>query len=582
MRRFLPALVMLLACSASEEGRESESSDVADLDSAGDVAVDAGESSDVNNDVAVDATPDVEPDPEPVVVADKTIHRLNRAEYDNTVRDLFGTSLRPSADFPDDDVAHGFDNIADVLTLSPVHIELYATAARRVIADALRPESPSRDELLVCLPSNDAPAPEIEGCLTETMAEFLPRAWRRPVSEEELARLTAFGARVLDDRDTFEVAVAMMMEAALASPNFVFRVEHHASLAPDQVAAGEVPWLDDFALASRLSYFLWSSMPDAELFELAGAGELQNAEEIERQVRRMLEDSRAEALVENFAGQWLYLRNIDRAAPDVWSYPEFTDELRASMRQEMELFFATFISEDRSMLELLTADDSFVDPVLAAHYGLDDFAGDGFERVYFSGVPRGGLLGQSGILMALSYPTRTSPVRRGKFILGQLLCQEPPPPPAGVEGLPETEDVEGLSLRERMERHRDDPTCASCHATMDPLGFGLENYDGVGRWRDFYGEDPVDAMGLLPDGREFDGGQEMATLIAADPAFPRCVSQTLFVYANGRGIELADRHAVAQISAEFEESDYRFADLAVSIATSVPFRARPNTPQEAE
>lgn len=577
MRRLLPVLTLLVACSASEKNAatappDSGGADVAEV--APDVpSADTGGQSDVLDDVAA---------PEPVVVADKTIHRLNRAEYDNTVRDLLGTSLRPSADFPDDDVSHGFDNIASVLTLSPVHIELYATAARRVIADALRPESGSRSALLGCEPSSAADPQEIDACLEEVIGSFLPRAWRRPVTEEEIARLHSFGVQVVEDGDTFEVAVSLMMEAALASPNFVFRVEHHAGLSPDEIAAGAVPWLDDYALASRLSYFLWSSMPDDELFAAAADGRLQDGEEIERQVRRMLADPRSEALVENFAGQWLFLRNIDRAAPDVWSYPEFDDELRASMREEMELFFATFISEDRSMLELLTADDSFVDPVLAAHYGLEEFDGEGFERVYFAGVPRGGLLGQAGILMALSYPTRTSPVRRGKFILGQLLCQEPPPPPPGVEGLPETEDIEGLSLRERMELHRTDPTCASCHATMDPLGFGLENYDGVGRWRDSYGEEPVDAVGLLPDGREFDGGLELSALIADDPAFPRCISQTLFTYANGRPIELADREAVLAVGAAFEASDYRFADLAAAIATSVPFRARPNAPVEAE
>ena len=569
MRRLLPVLVLLAGCFTDEPVPEFPEAWNVDTMGAASARGSGRE-------------PELVTPREPVVVADKTIHRLNRAEYDNTVRDLLGTSLRPSADFPDDDVAHGFDNIADVLTLSPVHIELYATAARRVIADALRAESDSRDELMVCEPVGAESLAEVENCLAEVVSEFLPRAWRRPVTDVEIERLVGFGASVIEAGDSFDVAVSLVMEAALASPNFVFRVEQHPELSAEEVAAGDVPWLDDYALASRLSYFLWSSMPDEELFALAAEGRLQDAAEIERQVRRMLEDPKSDALVENFAGQWLYLRNIDRAAPDVWSYPEFNDELRASMREEMELFFATFISEDRSMLELLTADDSFVDPVLAAHYGLDEFDGEGFERVYFSGVPRGGLLGQAGILMALSYPTRTSPVRRGKFILGQLLCQEPPPPPPGVEGLPETEDVEGLSLREQMERHRTDPTCASCHATMDPLGFGLENYDGVGQWRDSYGDEPVDAVGLLPDGRQFDGGQDLAALIADDPAFPRCISQTLFMYANGRPIELADRAAVLSVGESFEESGYRFADLAVAIATSIPFRARPVAPLEAE
>ncbi|MFT6399801.1 MAG: hypothetical protein ACJAYU_004570, partial [Bradymonadia bacterium] len=333
MRRLFPALSLLFACSTPAEQLADQP--VVDSPEVGEFDTGADSSTDIASpDTFADTLDDVE-QAAPVVVADKTIHRLNRAEYDNTVRDLLGTTLRPSADFPDDDVAYGFDNIANVLTLSPVHIELYATAARRILTDSLRPETESRARLLVCVPASGASDTEVVECLAEIIAEFLPRAWRRPVTEEELSRLVAFGARVLDDGDTFEVAASLMMEAALASPHFVFRVEHHASLSAEQLAAGEVPWLDDYALASRLSYFLWGSMPDAELFEMASQGRLQQTAEIERQVRRMLADPRAGALVENFAGQWLFLRNIDRASPDVWSYPEFTAELRASMREEM-------------------------------------------------------------------------------------------------------------------------------------------------------------------------------------------------------------------------------------------------------
>ena len=567
MTRFYLPILLLAAASCSPPDESS-------------VTPDAGAIEEVGSEVGVDVTvADTEADAEPVgpvAVADKTIHRLNRAEYDNTVRDLLGTSLRPSADFPNDDIAHGFDNVADVLTLSPVHVELYAQAARRVVVDVLA-DPEARSELLICEPEPEA---EHSECLERVLAEFLTRAWRRPVQSDELERWLGFAESVIADGDTFETAVALTVEAALVSPNFLFRVEHHPQLPDAEINDGALPLLDGYAIASRLSYFLWSSMPDTPLFEAAADGRLQTPEGIEAEVRRMLQDPRSVALVDNFGGQWLHIRNVETAAPDVWSYPEFDDELRAAMREEMDLFFETFITEDRSMLELLTGDDSFVDPLLAAHYGLDDFAGDAFERVYFSGIPRGGLLGQAGLLTSLSYPTRTSPVRRGKFILGQLLCQEPSPPPPGVEGLPEAEDDEGLSLRERMEQHRNDPTCASCHATMDELGFGLENYDGIGQWRDAYGDDPIDASGLLPDGREFLGGAELGALIAADPAFPRCVTQKLFIYAMGRPITLADRDSILGIEDAFESGEYRFEELAVALATSVSFRVRANVPVE--
>jgi hypothetical protein len=314
-------------------------------------------------------------------------------------------------------------------------------------------------------------------------------------------------------------------------------------------------------------------MPDAELFEAAAAGELQNPAEITRQVRRMLADDRSDALVDGFANQWLYIRDIDNVFPDIWIFPDFDEALREAMIREMELFFESFVHEDRSMLELLTAPDTFVNERLARHYGIEGVRGPEFVRVSLDGLPRSGILSQAGLLTVLSTPLRTSVVRRGKWVLGQLLCAEPPPPPPGVEGLM-ADEIEAATLRERLEIHRAQPACAACHAAMDPIGFGLENYDGIGGWRELDDGLPVDSTGVLPDGREFSGAVELSGILSEDQRFTQCLVDQLYTYALGRGVIETDRPYLRDIARGFIDANRRFEELAIQIATSEPFRNR--------
>ncbi|MCB9763986.1 MAG: DUF1592 domain-containing protein [Alphaproteobacteria bacterium] len=632
-----------------------------------------------------------------------TLHRLNRAEYNNTVRDLLGTDLRPADDFPPDDHGYGYDNIADVLSTSPLHVELYEWAADLLVDEALDiplsepldllweaedeealehstgggydgywnlwsdgsisttvevpvdgtytlsarvwgqqaadegvmvsldvnglsietfevweesddpvtlsvdvalnrgvhqlsvtflndyyvPENgedrnlivdwlaftgpadpevlvnPIREALVTCEPSSSAPL----DCAAEILEPFATRAWRRPVTEAELDGLLDLVSLALDEEDSFDAGLGLGMKAVLMSPHFLYRVE----LDPDPDDPTTHP-LTAWELATRLSYFLWSSMPDAELFAAAADGSLMEDEVLEVQVRRMLADPRAEALVDNLAGQWLYIRAIDDTIPDSWTYPDFDEDLRDAMQVEMEVFFQSFITDDRPITELLTATESWVEPRLAAHYGLE--VPDEGQWMDVSAVGRGGVLTQAGLLTALSHPTRTSPVRRGKWVLGQLLCMEPPPPPAGVEALPEDTGSAG-SMREQLERHRTDPSCNSCHQMMDPIGLGLESYDGIGAWRTHDADGLViDATGELPDGRSFNGAGELSAVIADDEHLAECVAEQISVYALGRGLTGEDEPYQSAITARFREGELRFSELIVAIVLSEPFRAR--------
>jgi hypothetical protein len=717
-RVLLVPLLCLAACgegAGDAPGPGLDAADGDDLASGADVGVDdvdAGGSDAGEPDATPvpDAAEDVLPDgaPDATDVADvataidpgfKLIHRLNRAEYNNTVRDLLATSLRPADDFPADDVSLGYDNIADALHMSPLYLELAVRAAEQLVDEALRipraPRSvrvfeaeetpattgggtaegwnlwsngrlyttielalggtyemraiaapqpagdeaprmaflldgttvatfdvegargayqlfearidiaagaheiavaftndfydagasldrnllvdqfvvdgpidailgvnPAREALLTCTPDAGA----WQACARQILEPFVRRAWRRPATDEELERLGLLVERALAIDTPFDTAIGVALQAVLASPHFLFRVE----VDPDPLAA-EPRALDGWELATRLSYFLWSSGPDDELLDRAADGTLVDDRELERQVARLLADPRSIALVHNFAGQWLYIRNVDSTSPSRDIFPSFDDGLRASMRAEMEHFFESFLREPRSMTELLTADDTFVDARLAAHYGAEGPA-EGFARMTIPG--RGGILRQAGFLTASSYPTRTSPVRRGKFILGQLLCSEPDPPPADAGGLAEDEELAGLSLRERMELHRRDPSCANCHSAMDPLGFGLERYDAIGQLRDSYPDGPIDDSGVLPDGTTFHGAQELAQILADNRAFTDCVARQLFTYALGRAPLDADAPALREIVARFGESGWRLDALVLAIAQSEPFRMR--------
>lgn len=630
-----------------------------------------------------------------------TLHRLNRAEYDNTVRDLLGLDLGLAGQFPPDDFGYGYDNIADVLATSPLLFELWERSAQTVAEAALRETlvapvsihveaedpsnvsttgtangfgwvlwangalsatieapgtgtytfsarmraeqagselaqaalavdsasvgvfdiagetedeaeiveveveleageheiavaflndywdpptqsdrnlyvdwmrlvgpfgplaapNPARQMLLTC-----EPGPEPEGCLAEVLAPTARRAWRRPLADGELDRLVALASIALQDGDSFDAAVALGLRGILTSPHFVFRVEI------DDDPTSEAPHpLSPHELATRLSYFLWSSMPDEALFDAADADELRTAEQITAQVRRMLDDARARALVDNFAGQWLWIRAVGDSFADPVLFPTFDPSLRDAMQEEMERYVARLLAEDRSMLELLVGEDTFVNPRLAEHYGVEPPAD--WAAVEVPG--RGGVLTQAGLLFATSQPNRTSPVRRGVWVLEHLLCGNPGTPPAGVEGLPEDDIATGeLSQRQILEQHRADPACAACHDTIDPLGLGLENFHVDGSWRDFDGDEPVDASGELPDGRTFEGAQELSALLVDDPDLPACMAEQLFTYALGRGPRFADREALGDITDAFAAGGHTFESLAVAIATSPTFRQR--------
>ncbi|MEZ4265784.1 MAG: DUF1592 domain-containing protein [Myxococcota bacterium] len=438
------------------------------------------------------------------------------------------------------------------------------------------PSLPSpRQRLLVCEPT-DQDAAAGDACARSIIAAFLPRAWRRPVDADEVDALLSLYTLGRAEGLAFEDAVSLPLTAALISPSFLFRVED----APPQ--EGPKPTdrlLSDYELASRLSYFLWSSMPDGELFDLAAAGALHDPATLAAQVDRMLADPRADALLSGFVGQWLFTRAVDELAPDVWIFPDFDPELRASMRTETELFFRTFLTEERPLTELISGGDTFIDDRLAAHYDLPP-VGPGFVRITDAGPRRGGLLRQAGILAVLSHPNRTSPVRRGKWVLEQLLCDAPDPPPPGVDAFKEDEPgAPPTTLREKMEQHRVDPVCKSCHKVMDPIGLGLEHYDGIGAWRDTDQGLTIDATGELPGGATFDGTAELLPILSEDPRLPRCVSQHLYTYALGRGPTAADDGYLDDIAAAALADGLTFHALVKHIVTSEPFRMRRSEPE---
>jgi mono/diheme cytochrome c family protein len=428
-------------------------------------------------------------------------------------------------------------------------------------------DTPSRRRIFVCYPDQAEPARPCAERLIERLAR---RAYRRPVTADDVDPLLAFyeqGARA----GGFEAGITGAIRALLVSPKFLFRAEQD----PPGVAAGVAYPIDDLALASRLSFFLWSSIPDDELLELAIAGRLGERAELERQVRRMLADQRARSLVDNFAGQWLQLRNLRATEPDKNLFPDFDDNLRRAFGREAELFVESLIAEDRSVLDLLTARDTFVNERLARHYGIPHVYGSRFRRVSPQDEARAGLLGKGAILLITSHPDRTSPVVRGKWVLENLLGSPPPPPPAAVPPLEEAEVGADATMRERMVAHRRNPVCASCHQIMDPIGLALEHFDAVGKWRDREGGRPIDASGRLTDGTEIDGAAALREALLARPeVFVTTVTEKLLTYALGRRVEAADMPAVRGIVRRAAADDYRFSALVLGIVESVPFRLR--------
>ncbi|MBT4622797.1 MAG: DUF1592 domain-containing protein [Verrucomicrobia bacterium] len=644
-----------------------------------------------------------------------TLRRLNRSEYNNTIRDLFGVDYQPAADFPNDEVGYGFDNIGDVLSMSPILMEKYLRAAEEITAQAIRTDIPAyppedvirtkkwgtrsddgavriendnlwglfregnidirypfrtdgeyllqinayatlagpelpkmqislggkpvktfevnqteekRRKFIVKLNpgkgnhrisiaymnnyvNNDSPDPTLRGdrnlfirgtkiigpldapqpklpeshrrvivrqpnstevrdVARESLTQFAGKAFRRPVSEKEINRLLTFVDMALADAGSFELGMQLAVQAILISPHFLFRWEL------DTRPSGDDPIreLTDWELASRLSYFIWSSLPDDELRHFAKRGELSEPDVMRAQIRRMIADPKSDALIENFAGQWLQIRNLSGVTPDPGSFPTFDDTLRLAMKRETEMFFGALMREDRSVLELIDSDFTYLNERLAKHYGIDGVEGSDFQRVSLAkGSGRGGILTHASILTITSNSTRTSPVLRGKWILEQILGTPPPPPPPDVEELEEDEEaITSGSLRERLEKHREKTECATCHSKMDPLGFALENFDGIGAWRDVDGKFPIDPSGELPTGEEISGPDGLKKVLKSRETFIRTLSEKLLTFSLGRGLEYFDKCAVDEICRELKANNYRFSALLGGVVNSKPFR----------
>jgi mono/diheme cytochrome c family protein len=430
-------------------------------------------------------------------------------------------------------------------------------------------DTPSRRRVFVCSPADSK---DEEPCARKILSALARRAFRRPVRAQDVETLLGFYHAGRRDGD-FEEGIQAALQRVLVDPEFLFRIERD----PARVPPGTPYAVNDLELASRLSFFLWSSIPDDELLDVAERGRLRDAAVLEQQVRRMLADDRARALVDNFAGQWLYLRNVQAVWPNPDVFPEFAANLREDFQQETELFFESMLREDRGVMDLLDADYTFLNERLARHYGISNVYGSHFRRVAVSDENRKGLLGQSSILAVTSHATRTSPVMRGKWVLEQLLGTPPPPPPPDVPSLEEKkgEDGKPLTMRQQMERHRANPACASCHRLMDPLGFALENFDATGKWRTIEGSTPIDASGLLPDGTRFQGPAELRRLLLGRPEqIAKTITEKLLTYALGRGVEYYDAPAIRGILREAASGGYRWSSLVLGIVKSAPFQMR--------
>jgi len=430
--------------------------------------------------------------------------------------------------------------------------------------------TPSREKIFSCYP--ESPAEEMD-CALEIITDFTSLAYRRPLTDDDMTPLLDFydqGYAI----GGFEEGVRRALTRALASPNFLYRIQ----TGPQDLEPGEVYALDDLELATRLSFFLWSSIPDRELLDLAIAGELSDLDTFDAQIERMIADPRSSTLASNFAYQWLELSKLDEINPDGGFFPYAfgAGDLRPDFKRELELFIDSIIREDQSVMALLTADYSFLNERLALHYGIRNVKGNRFRRVELADSSRWGLLGKGGILMSAAYPNRTSPVLRGAWILENIMGTPPPVPPPDVEDLAENEvGKPATTVRERLEQHRQNPTCFACHAVMDPLGFALENFDAVGHWRniDRYSRDPIDASGVLPSGEPIDGPDDLRKALTEDPSmFARTVTTRLLTYALGRPVEAVDMPQVRELVRQAAQDDYRFSSLIKGIANSEAFR----------
>jgi hypothetical protein len=502
--------------------------------------------------------------------------RLNRAEYNNTVRDLFGVNLHLEDLLPSDGSGgEGFDTAGSALFTSTIHIEKYLAAAEKAVNSVVT-DSPrglpsemkkARERILIAKPSRSLPPREAARKIVDAFAR---RAFRRPITTEESDRLLTMFDRGFSRGDDFIPSIRLSLQAILISPHFLF-------LAEPEHAEGGVHNLEPFALASKLSYFLWSSMPDEELLAAAQRGDLLNDPALRLQIRRMLLDPKAAALGERFALQWLSLDKLGtEVRPDARKYPEFDAELNKAMLAEATAFFNHVIREDRPLLELIDSDYTFMNKRLATIYGVRALSGSTLRKVVLKDDNRGGIVGMPAIHALTSYPLRTSPVLRGRWVLESLLGDKVPPPPPDVPALEEeSEKISHLSLRAQLEKHRTKADCAACHNRMDPLGFGLENFDALGRWRDSDRGQPIDASGTLPSGQTYTGPAGLKKiLLERKESVIRHLARKMTGYAFGRELTRYDECVVNKAMEALQKNEYRSSILIEQIAMSAPFRQR--------
>ena len=502
-----------------------------------------------------------------------TVRRLNRTEYNNVLRDLMRVDFKPAKDFPADDSGHGFDNIGDVLSMSPLLLEKYLAAAEKIaelaVAVPVRGRALNPEDLTDFQKQYfryPIPRELRRRAAEDFVRSFLRRAYRREIAQAEVERVLQFAKLAVNDGGGLEDAVRLAVQAVLISPHFLFRWELDG--APDNPKA--IRSLNEYELASRLSFFVWSSLPDDRLMQLANQGQLRK--NLSAELSRMLKDDRANALVKNFAGQWLEPRNLDGYQPDRKLFPAFTPALRDDMRRETELLFTHVMRGNRNVLEFLSADYTFANERLAGFYGLEKIRGEQFRQVSLRGTERGGILGHASILTITSDPDRTSPVKRGKYVLENILGTPPPPPP---EDVPEFE-VAGAdkgTMREQLVKHRANAICASCHQKMDPIGFAFENFNAIGRYRTKDNGRPIDATGKLESGESFKNATDLRRILATKKRdqFARCLTEKMLTYALGRGLEYYDKRTVDHVVGRLQKNGYKFDELIHGIVTSLPF-----------
>lgn len=505
-----------------------------------------------------------------------TVRRLNRVEYQNTIRDLFGLDIDASKDLLSDPAGDGFDNQGDTLFIPPVLMEKYLDTTKRILAAVLA-DPAARERLLRVLPD---PAIPITGTIQANLEPLMFLAFRRPPEASEVQERVRLVESSLARGKSFEEAMIVGATSILLSPHFLFRIEDD----PGDPGDSEGHRITDFELATRLSYFLWSTMPDEELFDFARAGRLHEAEVLHAQVERMLADPKSIALADDFAAQWFGFRNMRTHEMDVRRFGKFNG-LRESMYHESRSFFDALFRENRSLLDVLDCNYAYLNESLASHYGLPGVSGGEIRKVEISDRRRGGVLGMGSTLVVTSYATRTSPVLRGKWVLEQLFGTPPPPPPPNLPALSKNDQIkDGLTLRQRFERHRQDANCASCHARMDPIGFALENFDGIGEWRDKDNELPIDSSAELADGTAFQGPEGLKdVLLAQKERFLRHFVEKMFTYAIGRAVDYYDECTIQTVMDRLDSSEYASHELIHAIVESHAFTHRGNTsPQGAD